>query len=244
LGGAIERTLEAVSMSKIGNGYGSEWHLQRFLGVHRNWFDKKVCASTGAETVEWLDFPFRRKKKPSEHGDRELAGVEFLTADSRAREAWLSFWPARGKPPTWDVVGKLRFDGHTEWLLVEAKAHVHELRSQGKAVESGGLAKIRRAFRQVQHATGTEENPELWLKPYYQHCNRLAVLHFLSGHGEPARLLMVYFCGDTYLGKRCPKSASEWHPHIEKMNKTLGLSGESALEKNIYHLFVSVAGEQ
>ena len=44
-------------MADIGYGYGSEWHLLRFLGYHRNALDSPILRATGGQEIEWLDFP-------------------------------------------------------------------------------------------------------------------------------------------------------------------------------------------
>ncbi len=65
-------------MSKIGYGYGSEWHLLRYLGYHRALLSQKVGEALGAGSVEWLDFPFAKDGAPLQD-DREFRGLEFLS---------------------------------------------------------------------------------------------------------------------------------------------------------------------
>lgn len=45
-------------MAEMGAGYGSECHLLRYLGRHRNRFDYLIREKIGAEAVRWLDFHF------------------------------------------------------------------------------------------------------------------------------------------------------------------------------------------
>lgn len=63
-----------------------------------------------------------------------------------------------------------------------------------------------------------------WLGTYYQHANRLAVLHFLVNQAEvPARLLNVYFVGDRFRdGTECPATEDHWRSLIEARRLTLG----------------------
>ena len=79
-------------MGRIGHGYGSEWHLLRYLGRHRDRLDKEVLAKVGAKEVKWLDFPF----KPNGKWQHEKwKGVDFLRRkDVQAK--WSEFWPQRG----------------------------------------------------------------------------------------------------------------------------------------------------
>ena len=45
-------------MSKVGYGYGSEYHLMRYLAYHRGVLKQQVDEATGGELINWLDFPF------------------------------------------------------------------------------------------------------------------------------------------------------------------------------------------
>jgi hypothetical protein len=45
--------------------YGSELHLLRYLGRHRDDFDKRVIAETGGDSVKWLDFGYDNRSKQS-----------------------------------------------------------------------------------------------------------------------------------------------------------------------------------
>ena len=87
-------------MADIGDGYGSECHLLRWMGRHRNLFDERVSAAVGrpGEPITWLDFNFApRKKWP----DAELKGLEFLYDTPGLKAAWDKFWPTRGGVQNW-----------------------------------------------------------------------------------------------------------------------------------------------
>jgi hypothetical protein len=92
-------------MSEIGHGYGSEWHLLRYLGYHRTLLDQQVLESTRASRVDWLDFGFRGPK--SKWRDSEIKGLDFLSPDDPIRKAWADVWPQRGNAPNWDAVGRI-----------------------------------------------------------------------------------------------------------------------------------------
>ena len=64
-------------MAKIGHGYGSESHLLRWMGRHRNLFDQYVSKSVGrlGSPIHWLDFNFAPNNP---WPDSELKGLEFL----------------------------------------------------------------------------------------------------------------------------------------------------------------------
>lgn len=51
-------------MSKIGYGYGSEWHLLRYLGYRRSLLNRSVVNCIAGDSVELLDFPFSPTNAP------------------------------------------------------------------------------------------------------------------------------------------------------------------------------------
>ena len=226
-------------MNKIAYGYGSEWHLLRYLGYHRKALDKAVLEAVGGQAVEWLDFPFG----PSQaRPDAEWQGVDFLPTDSPARKVWLQFWPQTGNVPNWDAVGRVEINGCREWLLVEAKAHLDEVKSSCQANARGGLRKIEAAFRETKAAMGVDASAN-WLAPYYQHANRLAVLYFLTTEKVAARLLFVYFLGDRFprrTQRKCPSKPADWNAVLRPMYNHLGLTGKSDVEKRVRSIFLHV----
>ena len=227
-------------MSDIGYGYGSRWHLCRYLAYHRAELNRSVESVTGGEALEWLDFPF---DPASRFLDGEWKGLDFLGEDHPARNVWRSFWPQTGNVPNWDAVGRVRIAEAAEWLLVEAKAHVGELKSACGAKAAGGLATIQKAFVETKAAMGVPQAAD-WLGPYYQYANRLATLHFLIKQGVPARLFFVYFLGDAHPHSRwkCPTCAEEWEHSLRPMYDHLGLTHTSELEKRVHRLFLPVGG--
>jgi hypothetical protein len=189
-------------MAEIGNGYGSECHLLRYLGRHRAKLNEVIGAELQVEPVEairWLDFPFLqistrtdRIARRAPWPDAEWKAVDFLPDAHPARLDWSAFWPTKGNTLNWDAVGEVTIEGRDEWLLVEAKAHIGELISHCTAKAYGGLPKIRAAFesiRQYLGATGASD----WLSPYYQYCNRIAALKYLIERGVAARLMADLF---------------------------------------------------
>jgi len=227
---------DAQAMGKIGYGYGSEWHLLRYLGYHRKAFDEAVCGATGADSVEWLDFPCVPGRRFPEE---EWQGLDFLPEDHLARREWLHFWPQTGNVQNWDAVGVVRVGGASEWLLVEAKAHLDEVRSSCRAAEKGGLLMIRAALEETKAAVGADESRD-WLSPYYQYANRLAALYFLTKHDVPARVLFVYFVGDIHQNHVCPRTSDEWERPLREMYDHLGLHMASQIEQRVHTLILPV----
>lgn len=224
-------------MSEIGYGYGSEWHLLRYLGYHRQALSAAVAASTGASQVDWLDFPSDKRRR---FLDAEWEGVGFLREPSRVLEAWGRFWPSSGSQQNWDAVGQASFPHGKEWLLVEAKAHVMEMRSDCGAKGKGRLL-IAESLDATKKAMGAPGSCN-WLEGHYQYANRLAALHFLNTQGVKAHLVMIYFMGDRHssASTTCPASEQEWESVIQAAEKHLGMTGKSELEARIHKVFLPV----
>jgi hypothetical protein len=227
-------------MAEMGDGYGSECHLLRFLGRHRKWFNEAVCAEIGADTVGWIDFHFDRTKRWM---DSERKGLDFLPDAHPALTGWASFWPSRGNAPNWDAVGDATFQGRHEWLLVEAKAHIRELVSDCQAREVS-LSTITRALEQTKKALGVSTDRD-WLQRYYQFANRLTILNFLHENGVAARLLFVYFVGDNFdrasaYKAECPQDEVGWAAALSVQAQWLGLDRAHPLSNYVHKLFVPV----
>jgi hypothetical protein len=124
--------------------------------------------------------------------------------------------------------------------LVEAKAHETEILSDCGAEEHGGLPQIRKALDDLKGSLGVPKAKD-WLRGNYQFANRLAVLNFLQGSGVPARLILIYFCGDRRPDSfRCPADEAAWTPLLEHQASQLGLEHEHRLSNRVHKLFLPV----
>ena len=229
-------------MARFGNGYGSECHLLRWMGRHRNDFDREVLKALGAQDgrIEWLDFDFIEG-----HGwaDAEWKGLDFLSQDVTLQSKWQAFWPTGRGVQNWDVVGQLLFpDGSRDWVLVEAKAHVQEIQSDCQARAAGSRDQITAALTATKTALGVAPDRD-WTAGYYQFTNRLATLYFLESHGIHARLLFIYFLGDHRPDEGiCPASIADWTGALAAQAAHVGLPEKHALSDRIHKLFLRVDG--
>ena len=227
-------------MTKMGSGYGSEFHLLRFLGRHRDYFDKRIMSAiTGAQEVCWKDYPFGRDGK-----DGRWKGMDFLDRNPRARDEWGETWPRLGAQPSWDAVGWVLVDGKWEWLLVEAKAHAGELKGEGsKAEPHGGYPQIETFFKSAIKNLGISANADAnkWIEGYYRAANLIAMLDFMMRRGETARLVFVYFCGDAVPREQCPQNETEWGAPLAAQSQHLGLDGHK-WENRVHQIFIPVEG--
>ncbi|MBE2222673.1 MAG: hypothetical protein IAF02_14085 [Anaerolineae bacterium] len=229
-------------MGTIGMGYGSEWHLLRYLGYHRDYLSREVLKITGGNSIHWLDFDFSRENIPLKD-DGELKGLKFIS-DEAVHKKWRNFWPPRGNSQNWDAVGKIQTGNGEEWLLVEAKGHLGEIKSSCGATNIESRQKIVTALQATSQTFSNLTKPvENWLSPHYQYANRLAVLHFLMKECEPsvkARLLFIYFYGENRKNEECPQSKQDWLPAISKMNEWLGINKNNDLAGRIHILYLPV----
>lgn len=221
-------------MAEMGQGYGSECHLLRYLGRHRAALDAAVVSATGADRVAWLDYPFDAGRT---WGDGEWKGLDFLPPDSAARRAFADAWPTRGNPPNWDAVGRIERNGVAEWLLVEAKGDVEELASSCGAKAEGGRPRIAATLERTKADLGVDPARD-WLAGYYQFANRIAVLHLLIASGEPARLLFLYFTGDRNRGGTCPADEAGWSEALAAQDRHIGLPRRNPLAPLIHKVFL------
>ncbi len=233
-------------MGKMGLGYGSEFHLLRWMGRHRDLLTKNVSQSIGSENsiIEWVDFDFDSKK---EIPDAELKGLEFLyVEDKKIKKEWEDFWPTGRGIHNWDAVGWRKInDSSKELILIEAKAHKDELITNTNAENEKSILKIKRAFKLVMDRLEIRTEND-WLKKYYQMANRIAILYFLNEKVKiPAKLVNMYFIGDNFPNnsKDCPQTVSEWKDSIENQNEYLGIKENAWLSKYMFSLFLHVADE-
>lgn len=224
-------------MAEMGIGYGSECHLLRYLGRHRAELDKRVREATGGQHVEWLDHPFDRSRTWS---DGEWKGLDFLEVGNPARVAWPKVWPQRGNPQNWDAIGRVTVDGTKEWLLVEAKANVEELRSSCQASEAGGRPLIIETLNALKGRLGVAAERD-WLDRHYQFANRIFVLDLLLQWKVTARLLNIYFTGDRGDERRsCPADIPGWDQGLASMKAHIGLPRGHVLENRMHEIFLPV----
>jgi hypothetical protein len=139
------------------------------------------------------------------------------------------FWPLRG--PQWDALARVSTG---EVLLVEAKAHLHELRSRCGAGEKSA-ARIGEALDWAKSYFDASPHSD-WTQPYYQYANRLAHLALLRKHDVPAHLLFVCFTNDTDIGG--PTAEEEWRVALDATKSSLGLP-DRPLE-GAHELFIDV----
>jgi len=227
-------------MGQMALGYGSEFHLLRWLGRHRNDLNKRVKDLLNITNITWLDFNFDKTK---DIPDKELIGLEFLKKDELNYEnvlkIWKKEWPQSGNSMNWDLVGYTIQNNIKTWLLIEAKAHLNELKQDCGASSSISIEKIKTALSNAAKNNGiviSEDKP--WTKKFYQFANRIYVLDLLKRNGINAKLINLYFVGDMISNNRkSPKSRNEWQSKIKEMKDYLSVNTNNL---EIYELFLNI----
>lgn len=224
-------------MAEIGKGYGSECHLLRWMGRHRHAFDEAVRQALGKTSgaVDWLDFHFEPRRA---WADAELKGLKFVP-DQTIQMQWSKWWPQGHGIHNWDAVGWWGDRAAKELVLVEAKAHLSEIRSSCKATSVGSLALIKEALAETAHELNVLDI-DPWLCPHYQLANRLAAVHFLRTCGYQPHLVLVYFVGDKGASNRDnPKLPAEWAVPLSQQKAEMGLTGHPL--PSVHELFLHVS---
>ncbi len=228
-------------MATIGYGYGSEWHLLQYLGRCRDAFTEAIENLTGVSFIHWQDHTETVDPSTGAPRVREPVGLEFLDAQHPGRQEWERRWPHRGAVHNWDAVGQGLTHDHQTWILIEAKAHTGELISRCGARSEASLHKIRKVLDDTQRELRVTVKTD-WTQPYYQYCNRIALLHFLVSHGVDAHLSFVYFVGDRSdlgsAGRDCPAKRRDWQDALDAQDCHVGVPTGSSIYDRIHRIFL------
>lgn len=233
-------------MAEIGYGYGSEWHLMRFMARHRKYLEKKIRESIGVNDGDfsWLDFRFVEKGKAA---DAEIKGLSFLDdilhenklglTDKKIKDIKKSFISGWNSSQSWDAVFVL----NNTIYLIEAKARIDEMKSNNK--NNGGTSRtsIIQFMEKQLCKYGINVNKE-WLGTYYQLANRLATVALLKNHGVNAKCVYIYFIdGFEKPGTGCKENANkdQFNEAIQEEFKALGLIDEGKTEDLLTNVFIN-----
>jgi hypothetical protein len=225
-------------MAKLGYGYGSEFHLLRLLGRHRNSFDLKILQAFGYtdKKIEWLDYKYDSKQFIP---DKEYIGIDFLenTAEyKRLKNSWRNYWPSSYNAQNWDAICKI----DDEWILIEAKAHKDEILSNSTASQPSKQF-ISERFKDIKLKYGITSTED-WNDKYYQKANRILFLEYLEANKIKAKLLFVYFLnGYKKNGAQIGvTSKSEWISLIKRQDTYLGIAADEKLKSKIVDLILDI----
>ena len=216
-------------MAEIGYGYGSEWHLMRFMARHRKLLEKAIRDSIGdvkeGEAFDWFDFKFSCSGITS---DNEIKGLSFLDDGQSIKGYIKSDWQS------WDAIFRLE----DTFYLVEAKAHIEEMRGDCSSDEAKSQEKIKDYICNNLGRLGISIDRDMCLVNYYQLANRLATAAFLKNNGIDARCIYIYFINGYEKPNEIKNASAEMFiDEINNEQAVLGLKG-GHLEDLLHHVFI------
>lgn len=233
-------------MAEIGYGYGSEWHLMRFMARHRKQLEKAIRQIVNEKKGEfnWLDFEFSKNPKKPITGDIEIHGLQFLEElidDEKIIQDILKEYKKTGinKINTWQSWDAV-FELNNIIYLVEAKAHIEEMKDND-IDKHGGDSKqeIENFIFENLKQQNVSIKKEKCLGLYYQLANRLATVAFLKNKGLEARCLYIYFL-NGYVKENDNKSVVSLKSYQDEIHNEivdLGLN-QDELKHLLYHVFI------
>lgn len=214
---------------------GSRKWLQILVNCCPELLEEQILCklSPSANEVDWRS-PLESDDY-AEYYDQDFVDKLGLSLDSKPLG---SFWPRSG--PRWDGLG---VTNKGQVLLVEAKAHVRELRTSMNATSDSSINRIMyslsdtKAFMRADARAG-------WTRPFYQHANRLAHLYLLHvlNHVK-AYLVNVYLLNDEDMkdpNTIVPQTIREWECAILTEEMALGIRSRHGLSSRIVNVFIDV----
>jgi hypothetical protein len=208
---------------------GSQYWIRRAVeqqGLLNGAISSRLGQVRAAE-IEWLS-P-RPPKYPEFRDGRAFTEVGI---PALAKRSLADFWPPRG--PVWDALGRAGSD----FLLVEAKAHVSELASPASQAKPQSLVRIMGTLAEVRRFYAPESRAN-WAGAFYQYANRLATLYLLRKVNRVrAHLIFVYFLNAKDV--KGPGTIPEWEAALTVMHAALGLPRRHRLGRYVHKCFINV----
>jgi len=218
---------------------GSRFCLQEYIKKNKNKLSQYIIASSFS-LISFMDKDLKVEwKSPLEENDfyeyrddffRDL-DINVITEDIEKKLRL--FWPKNG--PQWDgiavVNGKEKRKGI---LLIEAKSHTSETKSDMKATADKSIDLINSSIEKTQNYMGIK--PQLWTNEYYQLANRIAYLYFLNVKLKiPTWLVLINFTDDISYKST---ALSEWLRHYNIIASKMGINEDCNLLDKIIMVFI------
>lgn len=149
-----------------------------------------------------------------------------------AEDWWFPYKTNRNRRPTWDLICHIEVGGKAGLLIVEAKAHVGELKEQDKK-KRPSIDKPRRMandnsirLRLCEASLGLTNlgigSFRLSADHHYQLSNRLAYLHMLAGNGVPTVLMYLGVLDSPDWPDDPLKDSEHWKSVLKEHFQTIG----------------------
>lgn len=159
--------------------------------------------------------------------------IELIGEWQDKRQQLDEYWAKRG--PQWDGIAVVEGrNGEKGLLLIEAKAHLNEMKSKIQASDKSAI-RIKETIAEVRKYVGSTATDDVWLNQYYQLSNRLAYLYLLNKKlNIPTWLVLVNFVEDS---THISTSSSSWMNHYQDVFSQMGLSWTSDLLKQVISVY-------
>jgi hypothetical protein len=214
------------------DGKGSLKHIQDLINKNEDIINSRIKSQfkeLKTNKITWVS-PIEADNY-AEYSDEDflrkvgLIPIEFLLG---------SFWPKRG--PQWDALATTE---NGAIILVEAKAHVSELKSDGTKATGNSLNLIHNSLNETKRFLDIN-NVIDWSEKYYQYANRLAHLYFFKEklHYSKVFLINIYFLEDMSVKR--PVTKQQWRKALKALKKSLGLCSQHILSEYMADIFIDV----
>ena len=216
-------------------GRGSRKWLQMLVNRCPELLEEEILRklTSSARRIEWRS-PLRSDDY-AEYYDEDFLDKLGVCLNRTPLE---SFWPRSG--PRWDGLGAT---DSGQYLMVEAKAHIRELRSTIGAKRDSSISRILCSFSKTKEYLRVDARAD-WTSPFYQHANRLAHLYLLHVLNEvDAYLINVYLLKDRDMrepGTIVPQTIEEWESAILAEEIALGIPPRHRLSSRVIDTFIDV----
>ena len=214
-------------MGNISNGpatKGSKFWMQYIVNSNlKNKLNEEIDSN-----LQWLSPLKGENNDYLEYELRQDYIYNAIGINDIEKKELFSFWPNR--QPQWDGIA-LSQDRRTIYL-VEAKAHLSELKSKMSASSETSRNLIVNSMREVFKKNYPEGKFSLWTNGYYQLANRLTFLHKLNEMLKvkklEIKLVLLNFVGD-YTYKLT--DTIEWETHYNEVFKDI--TGVESIPENV-----------
>jgi len=207
---------------------GSRLYLQEYMARAQDELSEVTIAASPSllafvdskTKIEWKS-PLAEKDFYEYRDDfLKVLGLE-QEREQEANEALRKFWPKNG--PQWDGLAIVAGDkGKQGLLLVEAKAHTEETKSEIKAKSLVSIDLIKQSITTAQEHYGVLQTD--WTQSNYQLGNRIAFLYFMNEILRiPTWLVLVNFTGGNY--KKTFRG--EWLAHYHEIYGGMGIKQDN-----------------
>lgn len=224
---------------------GSRLYLQQHMVNSKDELSQMILAASPSlllfidnkSKIEWKS-PLEKSEKGGFYEYRddflEVLGLD-EAAYGEAKKKLREFWPKNG--PQWDGLAVVNGNnGQEGLLLVEAKAHLNEIKADLRADSQISVDLIKGSMEIAQKHYGIDVVD--WTKHYYQLGNRIAFLYFMNVILHiPTWLVLINFTEGQYK----TTSIEQWLAYYHEVYVEIGIKHDNnKLLNRMIQIFPSV----